>query len=979
MATPTGYGSLPFLLATWGVLILTVVLAQQPISTSMPVPPLQWLNITALASTTSGPPPLSFSSIGYSELQRSLVIFGGESSSGVPQSQTWLLNMDSLTWSKAASLVSTRTSSPPARSRALGTGDFAANIRRDFLVFGGKGSDGSALGDVWAFNFLFQLWAQLTTTGPNPSPRWGTAGGIDPAVEPTSGNNVSTVFHIAGGTDGKAIFPSTELYRLVVTGSLAQDTSSITGDWQVISTSNALSGKLDGGGTLISQTQASDARIVISGGCGSNSNPGSTPDVSCVDPSTDVFTVDPSTAFSPPQCPVPRLGPVLVPNYNSASSAFNSQSFMLLGLFDTSSWNDSDGLARGEVAVLDVDGGTWARVLPAGDPSSPSPFPSPREGAAALSIPNALIGSNRSVGSDIIVFGGRDANGNYLNDLWILRAYNGTINHSGGSWAGFGDGQLQSGADASGAGVTVDYLSQCAVKIMPNSSSTSTSTSTTKSSTSTPKSSPTSTNPGSGPSSVSDVAQFDVSVTHKVLPPVSIATLLGAVVLLRYSLPSSSAPSSSQVASWYIAISVLFAAYAVGVAGFAISFTSLSHPESTLKRRESTSSIPFLPTGHARAGFALFILLYGVFTVLAVGTWLRRRLKQINHPENLTDEKEPMDGGLGIHEKPLSPGTTPGDERPPSPSQSAPEMHSRDSSLPSGRARTFSGPGILPGWRKQRISASEGSDQAPSAYKGFEVTNRPRRVSAAGALHPARDLLRSLNDLSWLERRRSVGAVGELDYALNQLGQSPRSVSPPFTSRPPTVALSNRPFVRTPTPHNPTWPFTVWDAFLHIFFHALLLANCILILIALFFRAPLAAFIVFLVWTVAFYICIFLLAWHGHPEASILSTAIQRLRTHPMTPVPQVDPSVVEEPRSPMASPYAYQQPSWRRAVSPLEDDRLTRTSHGRQTLDLDNADDDDDDDDEIERQRRMEEELERRDVHIITVPRKRLWIANPS
>ena len=191
--------------------------------------------------------------------------------------------------------------------------------------------------------------------------------------------------------------------------------------------------------------------------------------------------------------------------------------------------------------------------------------------------------------------------------------------------------------------------------------------------------------------------------------------------------------------------------------------------------------------------------------------------------------------------------------------------------------------------------------------------------------------------------------------------------------------MSNRPFLRTPPPPNPP-PSTLsaWDIFLHTLFQVLLLANCILILIALFSRAPIAAFAIFLIWTVIFYLCIFLLAWHGQPETSILSIAIHRLRVHPMSPVPQADPSVPEEPQSPVGSPYTYQQPSWRRAVSP-EDDRGTRTSYGRPTLDLDYVDDDDDDDDETERQRRMEEELERRDVHIITVPRKRLWIANPS
>ena len=40
---------------------------------------------------------------------------------------------------------------------------------------------------------------------------------------------------------------------------------------------------------------------------------------------------------------------------------------------------------------------------------------------------------------------------------------------------------------------------------------------------------------------------------------------------------------------------------------------------------------------------------------------------------------------------------------------------------------------------------------------------------------------------------------------------------------------------------------------------------------------------------------------------------------------------------------------------------------------------DDDEDEDEDVQQRRMEEELDRRDVSIVTVPKRRLWVANPS
>lgn len=164
---------------------------------------------------------------------------------------------------------------------------------------------------------------------------------------------------------------------------------------------------------------------------------------------------------------------------------------------------------------------------------------------------------------------------------------------------------------------------------------------------------------------------------------------------------------------------------------------------------------------------------------------------------------------------------------------------------------------------------------------------------------------------------------------------------------------------------------------LHSLFHILLLANCVLALVMLFSRAPLVSFILFLIWTAFFYICLFYLAWGGRPRSSALTIAFYRLRGQPhssVDPTPE-EPATDDHTESQLFpsngnSPYTYHQPSWRRAVSP-------DGSHGRPTAETDV--DDDDDEDEASRQRRMEDELERRDVHIVTVPRKRLWITNPS
>ena len=119
----------------------------QSISTSTPVPPLQWINLTGLFQGPAAP-PLKDASIGYDNTTRTLIVFGGESQGGIPQQQTYLcvissflvpflflkrpsyflsLNLDTLTWSAPSFQSGTSTTSPPPRSAAIGGGDFAAS------------------------------------------------------------------------------------------------------------------------------------------------------------------------------------------------------------------------------------------------------------------------------------------------------------------------------------------------------------------------------------------------------------------------------------------------------------------------------------------------------------------------------------------------------------------------------------------------------------------------------------------------------------------------------------------------------------------------------------------------------------------------------------------------------------------------------------------------------------------------------------
>ena len=156
------------------------------------------------------------------------------------------------------------------------------------------------------------------------------------------------------------------------------------------------------------------------------------------------------------QCPSARYGAVLAQNHNNM---FSQQVFMLFGLSDPNQYDDGNLSTHGEIGVLNVDQGVWSRVLPSCDPGNGTGTPEcpiPREGAAVISSRTNLISGGLDA-SDIIVFGGRDKDGNYLNDVWLLRATNATITSSNQTDWGpeYGNGVLQTGKFQNGQGVTI--------------------------------------------------------------------------------------------------------------------------------------------------------------------------------------------------------------------------------------------------------------------------------------------------------------------------------------------------------------------------------------------------------------------------------------------------------------------------------------------------------------------------------------------
>jgi hypothetical protein len=914
----------------------------QKLPSVLQVPPLQWLNITdSILGAT--PAAVKYSSIGYDPTTNNLIIFGGESSSGIPTDQTYLLNLGSLSWGTPQPQSDLPQGSPPARYMAVSGEDFSSSYRHAHLVMGGKGVNGKPLSDVWEFDFINEFWSEVTVTTSSPPARWGASGGRDDTVPPNA-TTTSNTFYMSGGTDGTNMYPLSDVWDFTISGTLSSNlaTNNTYGAWSQTTV----------GSTGYSVNQAStvvQTTLISVSGCNTTDNSNE----SCAEGSSYVLEVGSNMEIDPPSCPAPRYGGSLAPNLNPFSSSYANQVFLVLGTFNSSLWDDQGGLQKGEVAVLDIGSGVWSRVLPAGDPGQDNveTYPTPREGAVALSYSQALVGSNKNVASDTIVFGGQDESGEYLTEVWILRAYNGSISSSGGDW-GAPPGNLQTGINANGANVTIQYLTQCAVQLMSSGSTT-------------PSGSP---NTSTGSQSYQS---YNVSFVHKLLAPLSLAILLPSLLLLRLALPPAQTHRSTDrnLTLFYLSAIVALAAYGAGVGGLVSSFTSMSSTGTTTNRS-------VLPTKHGVAGLALFIALYVIMPFLYLFHLCcspSQPPKEVS-PEAITSRANSTDTA----EKLAAYTATQHSQYPPS-------QHS-----PRTRLHSWGGSSFLLGRRSRegRTSTDSESMHSSGPQRAFEVVNRPariRRSSANGLAYPNTDVYqrvpvapRSLGDVDWLDRRRSLNAVNELDLVSGQGQRNFINSSTPNTAE----MLSTRALMPTPTFPRVTHELpSLFEIYLRVLFHTLVLALCIFSLIALWNWAHLALFTVFLLWTFIFYVCLFTLAWHGRPRRSLLTYLIARFRAEPPPAVSPGTPtsrplSVVGNEQYPFPTdtrgPYLHEPPY--RAARAHDD--VSTTIGGPRSVETDY---DEEDLDEETRQRRIEEEMGRREVSIVTVPKRKLWITNPS
>ncbi|OJT10155.1 hypothetical protein TRAPUB_13260 [Trametes pubescens] len=891
----------------------------------MPVPPLQWINLSKLLSGPAAP-PLKDATIGYDDTNGVLMIFGGESQQGFPTAQTYMCE----------------------------------------------------------FDYTSQFWAQVSVSPGGPSARWGAVGGIDTrtvfTTDPVTTTPNNTIY-MAGGFDGKTAYPLSEVWQLEVSGTLSSNLpKSVTASWSRVDVSTNINARVSLGGTVVGQ------KIVAVGGCTPGTSAASIMDSSCALQDTQIIDTPTGNVLSAGSCIAPRIDPAVVPNMCQASQSFKTQAFVLFGTFNSSQWDDGGGLQRGEVAVLDVGTAAWARVLPAGDPGSdgtPS-YPAPRQGAAALSWRGPLVGGSGIAAYDTVVFGGRDASGNYLSDIWLLRAYNATLTGSNQKWSGFGSGTLSTGVSADGQGVTLQYLTQCATSIgTPSKTSSSGPSSTSGSGQQSGSGSPNQTSPASSPNTI----VYDTSTIHKASAAVSVALLFPALVLYRLSSPTVEPSLTPQrnMGLLFLTVIVSIAAYGLGIAGLATAFTSITSTSTTVLKR-SLSSVD-LQTSHSKAGLALFAGMYVLVPLLYVVALVIRRRDGPSDAELLADrqradstlEKFSMNG------------------RAASPSQRSERLsHDTRNGETRKRVRSWAGIGTWAGitGRRSHETTSEDHTHTPSS-RSFEVTNRParQRRASGNSLAAFSDprpthTPRNLSDMSWLDTRRSASGMGDLGYNLGPMDRRGQEQWTPGTT-PMEITSTNGLMMGHQSPaEHPVLP-TPFEGFIHVLFHALLLALSVLSLVALWMRGPKAAFGVFLAWAVAFYTILITLAWNGYPRQSILSVIFSRLRAEPVafSPVPRggspsgsrpmstAEPDAVPFP-SENRGPYQHHQPPYRATLSAEPDYPMSLShSHGHGSPDVDEEDDEDED----TRQRRIEDELSRRDVSIVTVPKRRLYVLNPN
>lgn len=128
------------------------------------------------------PPPRNGNAAIYDPVRHEMVQFGGKSNFGGPGSLTIFSDQDSWSLSLDANptwrvLASPGTPVPTPRDGPILVRDPAHDR---LLMFGGAGTSGEFLNDLWSFDLATRQWSQLDPAGPLPPGRFCAGGAFDP-------------------------------------------------------------------------------------------------------------------------------------------------------------------------------------------------------------------------------------------------------------------------------------------------------------------------------------------------------------------------------------------------------------------------------------------------------------------------------------------------------------------------------------------------------------------------------------------------------------------------------------------------------------------------------------------------------------------------------------------------------------------------------------------------------------------------------
>ncbi|CAG0929857.1 hypothetical protein TFLX_01437 [Thermoflexales bacterium] len=230
------------------------------------------------------------------------------------------------------------------------------------LIFGGQ-SDNQFFSDVWKYKSPPNAWEQIATTGNAPAPRVGASIGVEtnPLREPY--HNLLFVTH---GYSDRAYFNDTFVLDLT------------TNTWEEISPVNRPSKRKGQAGAF----DARQGKLFLFGGQDVAGN--LMGDLWELDPAKRIWTKIPPSRVQPS----PRSGASLTYDFNRRLWLFGGET--------------NNGMTN-ELWMYDIASKQWSLIDASNKPSARSRHKS------ACSYD----------GESCYIFGGQNANGNALNDLWI--------------------------------------------------------------------------------------------------------------------------------------------------------------------------------------------------------------------------------------------------------------------------------------------------------------------------------------------------------------------------------------------------------------------------------------------------------------------------------------------------------------------------------------------------------------------------------